>query len=87
MVGPDGEEYWTTKQAAHEMGVEPGTIASWRRNGYLEAVPGSPRWRPVYRRDDVIAAEKAAYDAAIRTSGSAKRSSRRWLPPPPPGIA
>lgn len=76
MVGPDGEEYLTSKQAAEAMDVQPATIASWRRKGYLTAVAGSPKNRPVYRRIDVARAEKMAYDAAVRTSGSAKRSSR-----------
>jgi hypothetical protein len=76
MVGPDGEEYWTTTQAADAMDVLPATIASWRRKGYMEAVEGSPKHFPIYRKLDVAKAEKQAYDAAIRTSGSGKRTSR-----------
>ncbi|GAA4626957.1 hypothetical protein GCM10023196_037290 [Actinoallomurus vinaceus] len=76
MVGPDGEDYWTTKQAADEMEVAPSTISGWRRKGYLDPVPGSPQRRPLYRRADVAAAEKQAHDAAVRTSGSFKRTSR-----------
>lgn len=81
MVGPDGTEYWTTKEAAEAMGVAPSTVSTWRRIGYLTPIPESPPRRPIYRALDVALAEKAAYDAAIRTSGSAKRSSRRDLPP------
>ncbi|MCW2915509.1 MAG: hypothetical protein JWN52_3577 [Actinomycetia bacterium] len=76
MIGPDGVEYWTTKQAAAEMDVLPATIASWRRKAYLAPIEGSPRSRPLYRKLDVTRAEKAAYDAAIRTSGSRKRTAR-----------
>ncbi|MFI0406618.1 MerR family transcriptional regulator [Actinomadura sp. 3N508] len=77
--GPDGEEYWTTKQAAEAMEVSPSTISTWRTNGYLKPADGSPPRRPLYRRADVVKAEKAAYDAAVRTSGSAKRTSRAAL--------
>lgn len=76
MLGPDGEEYWTTKQAADAMDVLPPTVASWRRKGYLTPIDGSPKHFPIYRRLDVAKAEKRAYDAAIRTSGSGKRTSR-----------
>jgi hypothetical protein len=57
-------------------------VASWRRNGYLQPVPGSPKLRPLYRRTDVAAAERMAYEAAMRTSGSPKRTSRRFDPAP-----
>lgn len=83
MIGPDGEEYWTTKQAAEAMDVAPSTVSTWRRNGYLIPVEGSPDRKPIYRKLDVIHAEKIAYDNAIRTSGSAKRTSRRHLISPP----
>lgn len=82
MIGPDGEEYWTTKQAAEALDVAPSTISTWRRNGYLAPVPKSPPRKPLYRKRDVIHAEKIAYDNAIRTSGSAKRTSRRHFMPP-----
>ncbi|MFF5261343.1 hypothetical protein ACFY4C_20565 [Actinomadura viridis] len=81
MLGPDGEEYWTTKEAAEAMDVAPSTISTWRRNGYLTPLEGSPPRKPIYRRADVAHAEKMAYDAAIRTSGSAKRTSRRFTLP------
>lgn len=45
----------------------------------MEPVEGSPPRRPIYRRADVVQAEKAAYQAALRTSGSAKRTSRAAL--------
>lgn len=79
MIGPDGVEYWTTKQAADAMDVAPSTISTWRRNGYLTPVEGSPPRKPLYRMLDVTRAEKIAYENAIRTSGSAKRTSRRHL--------
>lgn len=79
-IGPDGEEYWTTAQAAAVMDVSPSTISTWRGRGYLRPVAGSPPRRPLYRRTDVVQAEKAAYEAALRTSGSAKRTSRAALP-------
>lgn len=86
MLGPDGEEYWTTKQAAEAMGVAPSTVSTWRRLGYLTPVEGSPPRKPIYRKLDVTRAEKIAYDNAIRTSGSAKRTSRRhMLPQAEPG--
>ncbi len=81
MIGPDGEEYLTTKQAAAAMDVAPSTVSGWRRKGYLEPHPLSGEGRPIYRKLDVARAEKAAYDAAMRTSGSAKRTSRRDLVP------
>lgn len=80
MVGPNGEEYWTTKQAAEEMQVSPSTISGWRRKGYLKPHPNSPSRHPLYNRLDVSHAEKLAYEAAIRTSGSAKRTTRRVTP-------
>ncbi|WP_141575913.1 helix-turn-helix domain-containing protein [Actinomadura sp. WMMA1423] len=76
MIGPDGEEYWTTKQAATAMEVSPSTISTWRTNGYLTPADGSPPRRPIYRRSDVVKAERLAYEAALRTSGSMKRTSR-----------
>lgn len=81
MVGPDDIEYWTTKQAAEGMDVSPSTVSGWRRKGYLTPIDESPPGRPIYRKLDVARAEKTAYDAAIRTSGSAKRSSRRYDQP------
>lgn len=81
MLGPDGVEYWTTKQAAEALDVAPSTVSTWRRNGYLTPVEGSPPRKPIYRKLDVISAEKIAYDNAVRTSGSAKRTSRRHLIP------
>lgn len=78
MLGPDGEEYWITKEAAQAMDVAPSTVSTWRRLGYLTPIDGSPPRRPIYRKLDVARAEKMAYDAAIRTSGSAKRTSRRF---------
>lgn len=84
MLGPDGEEYWTTKQAAEALDVAPSTVSTWRRNGYLTPVEGSPLRKPIYRKLDVIRAEKIAYDNAMRTSGSAKRTSRRHLIPQRP---
>lgn len=79
MIGPDGEEYWTTKEAAAAMEVAPSTISTWRARGYLTPVEGSPPRRPLYLRADVVRAEKTAYKAALRTSGSAKRTSRAVL--------
>ncbi|WP_307801573.1 MerR family transcriptional regulator [Actinomadura violacea] len=78
-MGPDAEEYWTTAQAAAALGVSPSTISTWRTRGYMDPVEGSPPRRPIYRRADVVQAEKAAYQAALRTSGSAKRTSRAAL--------
>lgn len=81
MLGPDGTEYWTTKQAAEAMQVTAATITGWRRRGYLKPHPNSPKGHPVYARLDVARAEKQAHDAALRTSGSAKRTTRRFDPP------
>jgi len=78
MVGPDGIEYWTTKQAAEALDVSPSTVSGWRRKGYLAPIDGSPPRRPIYRKLDVARAEKTAYDAAMRTSGSKKRTSRAY---------
>ncbi|WP_372492427.1 helix-turn-helix domain-containing protein [Actinomadura litoris] len=79
LIGPDAEEYWTTAQAADALGVAPSTISTWRARGYMEPVKGSPPRRPIYRRVDVVRAEKRAYQAALRTSGSTKRTSRSAL--------
>jgi hypothetical protein len=79
VIGPDGEEYWTTKQAAAAMDVSPSTISTWRTNGYLQPADASPSRRPLYRRSDVVKAERLAYEAALRTSGSMKRTSRAAL--------
>lgn len=83
MLGPDGEEYWTTKEAAEALGVAPSTVSTWRRLGYLTPIEGSPPRKPIYRKLDVTGAERIAYDNAIRTSGSAKRTSRRHFLPRP----
>lgn len=80
MVVIDGEEYLTTSEAADRMGVVPATIYGWRRKGYLSPHPQSPPGAPMYARMDVARAERTAYEAAIRTSGSAKRTSRRHEP-------
>jgi hypothetical protein len=87
LVTIDGVEYLTTAEAAAAMDVHPATISTWRRRGYLTPHPDSPDGHPFYSRLDVARAEKRAYDAAMRTSGSAKRSSRRLLPPPPADAA
>jgi hypothetical protein len=81
MIEIDGREYLNTSEAAKRMDVHPSTISTWRKRGYLTPHPASPQGHPFYDWHDVALAEKAAYDAAIRTSGSAKRSSRRDLPP------
>lgn len=75
----DGVEYLTTTEAAAAMDVSPAAVKTWRRRGYLVPHPDSPEGHPFYAYVDVARAEKKAYDAAVRTSGSAKRSSRRFL--------
>lgn len=76
-TGPDGHLYVTRAQAAHLKGVTPAAIGGWIRRGYLKPVPGSTPRRQLFRLDDVDAAEAAAYEAALRTSGSDKRVERR----------
>ncbi|WP_405149460.1 helix-turn-helix domain-containing protein [Sphaerisporangium sp. NBC_01403] len=75
-LSPDGEQFLTRKQAAEQMGVHPDTITTWVRNGYLTALDGCPPRRQMYARSDVEHAEKLAYEAALRTSGSGKRVER-----------
>lgn len=72
----DGEQFLTRKQAAEQMGVHPDTITTWVRNGYLAALDGCPPRRQLYARSDVEHAERLAYQAALRTSGSGKRVER-----------
>ena len=73
--GPDDETYLTAAQAARVFGVAKPTVTGWVRKGYLTAVPRSGG--RLYRLSDVARAEKLARDAAIRTSGTAKRVQRR----------
>jgi predicted site-specific integrase-resolvase len=49
----------TTKLAALSCGVEPATIRDWVRRGILTRCGGTAK-RPIYRREDVIAAREAA---------------------------
>lgn len=74
--GPDGEEYVTRGHAAELMGVDPDTITTWVRKGYLQPVPGCPPRLQLYARSAVEEAERLAYEAALRTSGSGKRVER-----------
>ncbi|WP_327403840.1 helix-turn-helix domain-containing protein [Streptomyces sp. NBC_01288] len=48
----------TTSQAAMACGVKPDTIRDWVRRGVLKRAGGSPR-RPIYRVDDILAAQQA----------------------------
>ena len=74
-TAPDGEIYLSGSHAAREFGVAPSTISTWARKGYLTPAASSGR-RALYRMSDVAKAEKLARDAAIRTSGTAKRVRR-----------
>jgi hypothetical protein len=72
--GRDGETYLIAAHAARVFAVAPSTFAGWVRKGYLGPVPGSSG--RLYRLTDIARAEKLAHDAAVRTSGSAKRVQR-----------
>ena len=72
--GRDGETYLIAAHAARVFAVAPSTFAGWVRKGYLGPVPGSGG--RLYRLTDIARAEKLAHDAAVRTSGSAKRVRR-----------
>lgn len=74
--GPDGRIWLTTKQAAQELRVAPCTITTWRYKGYLTPHQDSPPRHPMYCLDDLIQAERAAREAALRTSGTLKRVRR-----------
>lgn len=76
--GPDGHAYVTRKQAAQIAGVNVRTIATWERRGHLARLAGSPPRGPLYRYDDVVEAEYATRQAAIRTSGSDTRTRRHF---------
>lgn len=78
--GPDGEEYVTRQGAAELMGVAPNTVSTWEKRGHLSRVPGCPPRCPLYRLTDVIEAEYRSREAALRTSGSEARVTRRFLP-------
>jgi hypothetical protein len=74
--GPDGEEYTTRQQAAELKGVSVATIDRWVRVGYLAPVPGCPPRMRLFKLSAVDEAERRAYLAALRTSGSGQRVQR-----------
>ena len=74
---PDGETYLTVTQAAMIAGVKPPAVRRWVKVGYLTPAAKDGRGRALYTFAAVTKAEKAARDAAIRTSGTAKRVQRR----------
>ncbi|MCP9209295.1 hypothetical protein [Streptomyces cucumeris] len=49
----------TTSMAAMATGKQPATIRDWVRRGILTRCGGTPK-RPIYRLDDVMAAQEAA---------------------------
>lgn len=75
-IAPDGKTYLSTAQAAQAAGVQPPAVRRWVRVGYLEPVATDARGRALYEFDAVMGAEKLARDAAVRTSGTAKRATR-----------
>jgi predicted site-specific integrase-resolvase len=77
--GPDGDQYVTRKHAAELMGVTPATITTWIRKGYLKPLDGCPPKLQLFRLEDVAVAEKAAHDAAVRTSGTSARVERNFI--------
>jgi len=66
-----------TADAAALVGVKPGTIRVWVHRGYLEARGLDERGHPLYREEDVVAAEKRVRDNGLRTSGIDPRRTRR----------
>lgn len=73
---PDGEPCVTRQQAAVLKGVKPATVDRWVRIGYLAPIPGCPPRRRLFKVADVDEADRLAYEAAVRTSGSDKRVHR-----------
>lgn len=73
----DGETYLTTQQAALLARVAECTITSWKNKKLLVPVPGSPPRKPIYRMDDVLAAERQAWKRAIQASGTDIQIKRR----------
>ncbi len=72
----DGQQYVTRQQAAALKGVCPRTVDRWVRIGYLAPIPDCPPRRRLFLLGDVDEAERLAYLAAVRTSGSDKRVQR-----------
>src|SRR5690554_6215380 len=82
LTGPDGEQLVPRAQPAALKGVKPPTVDPRVPADYPAPIPGCPPRRRLFRLDDVDRAETLAYEAAVRTSGSAKRVTRA-LPPVP----
>lgn len=60
---------WTTAEAAHAVGVEPGVIRIWAHRRHLARV--NRTGRPIYRAIDVLHAEAATRTKAGRTYAAA----------------
>jgi len=75
-AAPDGKTYLSTSQAAEAAGVQPPAVRRWVRIGYLDPVARDEHGRSLYEFSAVMDAEKMARDAAVRTSGTAKRATR-----------
>lgn len=74
---PDGETYLTTRQAAQVARVADCTITSWRKKNLLVPHPGSPPRKPIYLMDDVLTAERQAWQNALEASGTDRQIKRR----------
>ena len=77
----DGVTYLTTRQAARVARVADCTITSWKKKKLLIPVPQSPPRKPLYRLEDVHAAEHRAWQRAIEASGTDSQIARRHPQP------
>lgn len=59
MAFPDTlEDLISTTEAANEIGCTPQTISRWAKLKYIHASGLDPQYRPLYKRIDILRAER-----------------------------
>jgi len=76
MLPTRGDGLLGTPAAAQLVGVQPVTIRSWRRKGWLVPQGLDERGYPLHTREAVRAAERTARANGLRTSGIDPRQLR-----------
>lgn len=77
MLPTRGDGLLTTAQAAAIAGAKAATIRSWVARDHLRPAGLAENGRPLYRREDVIAAERTVRDNGLRRSRTDPRAVRR----------
>jgi DNA-binding transcriptional MerR regulator len=77
MTPTRGDGLLTTPQAARMVGVNPATIRSWRKRGWLQRQGLDERGHPLHTRQAVRDAERLVRENGLRTSGVDPRALRQ----------